>query len=126
MAQPRKAAAIFVAAVVAVGAFLFIRYQQTVQRPIALATDVARKSSEVRDAIGEPLRFGRIPQVRVRGGNAHLGIRVHGAHGEGLLIEWAQQDRGRWQLCSLVFRDESTTTDVILVSETATHCAREW
>ena len=113
------------AAVIAVGAFLFVRYEQTVRQPIALATDVARKSSEVRDAIGEPLRFGRIPQARVRGKNAHLTIRVRGAHGDGLLIEWAQQDRGRWQLCSLLFRDENTTTDVILVSETATHCARE-
>lgn len=110
----------------AAGAFLFVRYQQTVQRPIALATDVARKSSEVRDAIGEPLRFGRIPQARVRGKNAHLTIRVRGAHGDGLLIEWAQQGPAGWQLCSLLFRDESTTTDVILVSETATHCAREW
>lgn len=110
----------------AAGAFLFVRYQQTVRQPVALAADAALKSSEVRDAIGEPLRFGRIPQARVRGRNAHLDIRVRGARGDGLLIEWAQKDAGHWKLCSLLFRDESTTTDVILVSETATHCAREW
>lgn len=114
------------AAALAVGAFLYVRYQQTVRQPTALATEAARRSTEVRNTLGEPLRFGRIPQARVRGSNAHLAIRVHGVRGDGLLLEWAQKNAGRWQLCSLVFRDESTTTDVILVSEAATHCAREW
>lgn len=114
-----------VVAAFAVGAFLFVRYQQTAQRPIDLAEAVARGSGEVRDALGEPLRFGRLPQVKVRGANAHAVIRVHGARGEGLLIEWAQQEAGQWKVCSLLFRDESTTTDVILVSRAATGCARE-
>ncbi|HKO12431.1 MAG TPA: cytochrome c oxidase assembly factor Coa1 family protein [Acidobacteriaceae bacterium] len=109
----------------AVGGFLFVRYQQTVQQPMALATDAARRSSEVREAIGEPLRFGRLPEAKVRGKNAHLGVRVRGPRGSGVLFEWAQMDAGKWQLCSLLFRDESTTTDVILVSRLATHCARE-
>lgn len=76
-------------------------------------------------ALGEPLRFGRIPRARVRGKNAHLGIRVAGPRGNGLLLEWAQKEVAGWQLCSLLFRDENTTTDVILVSQGATHCARE-
>ena len=119
-------AVVVAAAALAVGAFLFVRYQQTVRQPMTLATEAARRSAEVRDTLGEPLRFGRIPQARVRGSNAHLTIRVHGVRANGLLIEWAQKDHTRWQLCSLLFRDESTTTDVILVSQTATHCAKEW
>src|SRR5579862_8971920 len=114
-----------VAAALAVGAFLLVRYQQTVQQPMALARDAARQSSEVNNALGEPLRFAKIPQARVRGNNAHVAIRAAGPRGNGLLIEWAQQNAGHWRLCSLLFRDESTTTDVILVSEAATHCARE-
>jgi len=114
-----------VAAALAVGAFLLVRYQQTVEQPMALARDAARQSSEVNNALGEPLRFAKIPQARVRGNNAHVAIRAAGPRGNGLLIEWAQQNAGHWRLCSLLFRDESTTTDVILVSEAATNCARE-
>lgn len=121
----RKVAVIVAVAAFAAAAFLFLRYQQTAQKPIDLAEGAARASGEVRDALGEPLRFGRIPQVKVRGPNAHAVIRVHGSRGEGLLIEWAQQNAGRWNLCSLLFRDESTTTDVILVSRAGSGCARE-
>jgi cytochrome oxidase complex assembly protein 1 len=123
--RSRNLVLILVIAGLAVGGFLFVRYQQTVEQPMALARDAARRSSEVREAMGEPLRFGRIPEAKVRGKNAHLGVRVRGPRGSGVLLEWAQMDAGKWQLCSLLFRDESTTTDVILVSRLATHCARE-
>lgn len=114
---------VVVAVAIAVGAFLFVRYQQTVEQPMALATDAARRSGDVREALGEPLRFGRVPRARVRGNNARLAIRVRGSRRDGLLMEWAQKDPGGWQLCSLLFRDG--TTDIILVSQSATHCARE-
>lgn len=116
---------VLVSAALAVGAFLFVRYQQTVQQPVALATDAARRSDEVRNALGEPLRFGRLPGARVRANNAHLTISVRGSRGDGMLVEWAQKGPGGWQLCSLLFRDQKTTTDIILVSQSATHCARE-
>lgn len=122
---PIHAGLVVVVAALAVGGFLFVRYQQTLHQPIALARDAARRSPEVRDAVGDPLRFSRIPQARVRGANAHLAMDVRGSRGNGLLLSWAQKDAGQWRLCSLVFRDEKTTTDVILVSRTATHCARE-
>lgn len=126
--MPRRTGSVAVLIAVAAlcaGAILFVHFKRILRQPVALATNAARNSSEVRDALGEPLRFGRLPEAKLHDTNAHLAIRVRGPRGSGLLLEWAQRDAGSWQLCSLLFRDESTTTDVILVSRAATHCARE-
>jgi hypothetical protein len=109
----------------ALGALLFVRFNQTVQAPIALATRVAQTAPPVTAALGEPLRFGRLPAARVRGRSARLVISVAGPAGSGKLIEWAQQDGGQWRICSLVFRPDAGGARIILVASETTHCETE-
>jgi Cytochrome oxidase complex assembly protein 1 len=125
MALGKTSVLIVAVAGLALGGFLFVRFNQTVQAPMKLATDFAQGSSVVRSALGEPLQFGRLPIAKVRGSNAHLGIRVTGSRGQGSLIEWAQQTAGQWKLCSLTLHTNSDDADTILLSGTTSSCARE-
>jgi len=113
----------------AVGAFLFVRFSQTVRVPMALATSFAETSPAVQAALGTPLAFGRFPEAKVRPAqsllNARIGIHVSGPRGEGKLVEWAQQNAGQWKLCSLILHTDSDNTNIVLVSGAATPCARE-
>jgi hypothetical protein len=109
----------------ALGSFLFVRFNQTVQAPMALAANLAQSSTVVRSALGEPLRFGRLPRAKVRGNNARLGIGISGPLGSGTLIEWAQQTSGQWHICSLVFRRGDGSGSVDLVDSETTRCEPE-
>lgn len=125
----RGIALVFAVGGLAVGAFLFVRFSQTVKAPMALATSLAQTSPDVRAALGEPLTFGRFPQAKVRPAksllNAHIAIPVSGPRGKGTLVEWAQQDAGQWKLCSLVLHTDSDNSILVLVSGSGTTCARE-
>ena len=130
MAKGGKAVAlVFAFGGLAVGAFLFVRFSQTIKAPMALATSFAETSPEVQAALGSPLTFGRFPEAKVRPAqsllNARIGIRVTGPRGTGKLVEWAQQNAGQWKLCSLMLHTDSDDTNIILVSGSATPCARE-
>ena len=103
-------------------------YRETLQ-PVKLAVSIARGSSEVERAIGAPLRQSRFTTgnlvAKAGNGTADLTIRISGPLGNGALLEWAQEDRGQWQVCSLLFRSIHTTGDLTLVSDASTHCERE-
>jgi hypothetical protein len=40
-------------------------------------------------------------------------------------LEWAQEDKGKWHICSLLFRSSDASTTARLVSDISTHCERE-
>jgi hypothetical protein len=126
MARARRGLALVVAfGGLALGGFLFVRFNQTVQAPMALAANAAQSSTVVRSALGEPLRFGRLPRAKVRGNNARLGVSVSGPLGSGTLIEWAQQTGGQWRICSLAFRPNDGSGSVDLVESETTRCEPE-
>lgn len=59
-------------------------------------------------------------------GTADLTIPIYGPLGRGILLEWAQEDTGKWHLCFLLFRStNNVSTSVNLVSDDSTHCDRE-
>jgi hypothetical protein len=127
MARARTGLAIvFAVGAVALGAFLTLRFNQTVQTPMALATRIARISPPVFQALGTPLQFGRFPEAKVLPWqsrlNARIGIRVSGPLGSGMLNEWAQQNGGQWRICSLVFRSDTGTAGIVLVDNSQMHC----
>jgi hypothetical protein len=111
------------------GAAWCIDFYREIRPAVKLALSIARRSSEVQRAIGAPLQRSRFTTGRLvskaGSGTADLTIHISGSLGEGSLLEWAQEDRGQWQVCSLLFRAKNITGDVTLVSDTSTHCDRE-
>jgi hypothetical protein len=99
------------------------------QAPIKLAASKARSSAEVTQLIGQPLNTGRFVKgylvSKDGNGNADLTIPIHGPLGYGTLLEWAQEDKGKWHICSLLFRSSDASSATQLVSDTSTHCERE-
>ena len=99
------------------------------QAPIKLAASKARSSAEVTELIGQPLNTGRFVKgylvSKDGNGNADLTIPIHGPLGYGTLLEWAQEDKGKWHICSLLFRSSDASSATQLVSDTSTHCERE-
>jgi hypothetical protein len=99
------------------------------QAPVRLATTKARGSAQVTQLIGQPLNTARFVKgylvSKDGNGNADLTIPIHRPLGHGTLVEWAQEDKGNWHICSLVFQSSDASTTTQLVSETSTHCERE-
>ena len=99
------------------------------QAPVKLAASKARSSFEVTQLIGQPLDTGRFVKgyliSKAGNGNADLTIPIHGPLGYGTLVEWAQEDKGNWHICSLLFLSDDASTATQLVSDTSTHCERE-
>ena len=99
------------------------------QAPVKLAASKARSSVEVTQLIGQPLDTGRFVKgyliSKAGNGNADLTIPIHGPLGYGTLVEWAQEDKGNWHICSLLFLSDDASTATQLVSDTSTHCERE-
>jgi hypothetical protein len=58
-------------------------------------------------------------------GSADLTIQIRGPLGSGELNEWAQEDAGKWKICSLQFRSSDGSTSVKLVDESLAHCGPE-
>jgi hypothetical protein len=114
---------------VAIAGIWILRFENQARAPIALAARTARGSAEVRQLLGEPIHISFAAKgnlVSKRGyGNADLIIQVDGRLGQGTLLEWAQEDTGKWQICSLLFRSASGSTIIPLVDDSITHCERE-
>jgi hypothetical protein len=114
--------------IVIVGFWNF-RFERRIRAPIALAARTAHGSSEVRHVLGSPTRVGRFAKGNLNSGdgngNADLAIPVYGPLGRGTLLEWAQEDAGKWSICSLVFRSSDGLTSIPLVEDSSTHCERE-
>jgi hypothetical protein len=93
---------------------------------IALARNTAFASPDVQASLGKPLGIGRFVHGRIwsksDSANADLTLPIHGPRGHGQLIEWAQQDAGQWKTCSLLYRSGLTSSDLVLVSSSDTHC----
>jgi hypothetical protein len=111
------------------GCLWFLSLPIRAQAPVKLAAIKARSSNEVTQLIGQPLNTGRFVKGYVvskgGNGNADLTIPIHGPLGYGTLVEWAQEDKGSWHICSLLFRPSDASTATQLVSDTSTHCERE-
>ena len=95
--------------------------------PVRLAVNAAQASPAFRNAVGQPVQTGTF----VRGtmspfsGNADLKIPISGDKGEGVLEEWAQQQSGKWQLCSLVYRSKDGQTRIVILPDESAPCERE-
>ena len=111
------------------GCLWFLSLPIRAQAPVKLAASKARSSAEVTQLIGQPLNTGRFVKgylvSKDGNGNADLTIPIHGPLGYGTLVEWAQEDKGNWHICSLLFRSSDASTATQIVSDTSTHCERE-
>lgn len=108
---------------------LFIFKSSGLKRAVAdPAIYAAQSSPEVAAQIGLPIQ----PGWPIRGsvlskngaGNADLQIPLTGSRGKGILAEWAQQERGKWRICSLYFKS-ARGTPLNLVDGAKTHCEPE-
>jgi hypothetical protein len=106
-----------------------LRFEYQARAPVALAARTVRNSTKMRQALGQPLHFARLTKgslVSNRGeDNADLIIRIRGPLGRGTLYEWAQEGAGNWHICSLLFMSSDSSTSILLVDDTYTHCDRE-
>ena len=113
---------------VLLGALFFFRSTGLKRAVADPAIYVAQTSPQVAVTIGLPMQPGWPIRGTVltnkTGGNADLIIPLNGGHGRGTLVEWAQKNAGRWQVCSLLFRAD-TGASVMLVNPANTHCAAE-
>lgn len=111
------------------GCLWFLSLPIRAREPVKLAVSNASSSAAVTQSIGQPLntrRFVKGYLVSKNGnGNADLTIPINGPLGHGTLVEWAQEDRGHWHICSLLFRSNDASTTTQLISDTSTHCERE-
>lgn len=88
----------------------------------------AQGSAQLIGMIGLPIEPGWPVRGRVltRNGNSNADLRVplSGPRGKGTLLEWAQQDAGKWHICSLQFHS-STGVELTLVDPAGSHCEAE-
>jgi hypothetical protein len=88
----------------------------------------AQTSSSLPTLIGSPMQAGEPIRGTVLSkngnGNADLQIPFSGAHGKGMLLEWAQQDHGQWRLCSLNFHS-ADGEELKILDAAKTHCEPE-
>ena len=108
---------------------LFLFKRSSERRAVAdPAIYAAQASSKVAGQIGLPIEAGRSIRGNIftsgNDGNADLEIPVHGSHGQGVLVEWAQRQKGRWRLCSLQFHSAAGET-VSLIDPSNSHCEPE-
>jgi hypothetical protein len=106
-----------------------LSFEYRARAPVALAARTVHSSAKMRQALGEPLYFARLTKgtlVSNRGeGNADLIIRIRGPLGRGTVYEWAQEGAGKWHICSLLFKSGDSSTSILLVDDSFTHCERE-
>lgn len=58
-------------------------------------------------------------------GTADVTIRIFGPRGQGKLYEWAQETNRSWQICSLVFRPDNGSQEILIVPDESSHCEHE-
>jgi hypothetical protein len=106
-----------------------LRFQRRVEAPMSLALTATRRSTEINRLLGAPLRASRIAKGRCvcdgLNGTADLTFQNQGPLSRGTIIEWAQEDTGRWKVCGLEFKMSDNSKAITLVDETFTHCERE-
>lgn len=106
-----------------------LHFEHQAQNPASLAVKVAGGSEGIRKYLGSPIRFSRFARGRLitEGGNgtADLTVYVRCPLGQGSLSEWAQENSGEWQICSLVFRSKDDTTRITVVDDALSRCERE-
>lgn len=109
------------------GVWLFAHFDAVLAEPRQMGATVAQSSPALANELGEPLHFSRFPAAKLHaGGNANMTISVSGPKGSGTLIEWAQENQGRWRICSLVFHpDDARARNVDLVDRDVASCAPE-
>ena len=108
---------------------LFVFKSSGQKRAIAdPAIYLAQTSPKIEAILGLPIQPGwpvRGSVISKHGfGNADLGIPLNGSRSKGILSEWAQQEKGKWHICSLRFTAQDQTL-VTLVDEATTHCEPE-
>ena len=113
-----------------VGAFvLFVFSLLRNNGAVELAVRTASDSDVVAKAVGKPFRVGRFVTGNINtdagSGNADLNIRISGPRGKGTLLEWAQENRGKWEICSLLYRPADGSADITIISDENTRCERE-
>lgn len=121
-------ALVFACPLIALCILLFFLHSSQNRAAADPAIYAAQSSPILAAEIGLPMQ----PGWRIRGnvvamggnGNADLEIPLTGSHGQGKLIEWAQQQNKSWHLCSLLFRSD-TGRDTILVDRSNTNCEPE-
>jgi hypothetical protein len=119
-------AIVFACPLIALCVLLFFRHSSLNHAAADPAVYAAQSSPILAAQIGLPME----PGWRIRGGvtamggngNAHLEIPLTGSHGQGTLIEWAQQSNKSWRVCTLTFQQEGGG-DTILVDRSNTNCA---
>ena len=120
--------AIFVVATIAALIWVVVFLNRAVA-PVRLAVNAAQASSEFRNAVGQPVKTGVFVRGNIlssnRFGNADLTIPISGPQGEGTLDEWAQQQAGKWHLCSVVYRSKDGQTQIVILPEESAPCERE-
>jgi hypothetical protein len=130
MAQAGKGLAVVIALVgLAAGGLLYLHYDRLLQVPERMAMDIAVRSPQVRESLGDPISCGGFPRAKLLGGhgegNADITMSVSGPRGSGTLAEWAQENKGQWHLCSLEFRLHTGEARVELIRDESTDCERE-
>ena len=110
-------------------ALLFFFRQSSLKRSVAdQAIYIAESSPKVAEAIGLPIQPGWPIRGRILSksgaGNADLQIPLRGSRSEGILNEWAQQNRGKWRICSLSFQ-ASKGDNLRLVESVTSACDPE-
>jgi Cytochrome oxidase complex assembly protein 1 len=97
--------------------------------PVRLAVKAAQASGEFRNAVGEPVQTGTFVRGKMnltgQSGNADLVIPISGDRGEGVLQEWAQQQSGKWHLCSLSYWSKDGQTRITILPDESAPCERE-
>jgi hypothetical protein len=97
--------------------------------PVRLAVNAAQASDTFRSAVGEPVKTGAFVRGNITlsngSGTADLVIPISGERGAGVLEEWAQQQSGKWRLCSLVYRSKDGQTRITILPDGPAPCERE-
>lgn len=120
-------AGLFLLAII-VGAWI-VRFELKAQGPLAVAARTAKSAPKLRLLLGEPMHVSRLVKGNLISGggygNADLIIQIRGPLGNGTLYEWAQEEHGRWYICSLDFRPNPDSITTSLSDSDAKHCERE-
>jgi Cytochrome oxidase complex assembly protein 1 len=121
--------AVWAVIVIGLGLTWVWRFESNARAPIGAAMSAAMNSAQLRQAIGTPMQAEQLARGSMVGsggyGNADLVVRIDGPNGRGTLSEWAQEVAGKWQVCSLSFHPRGGGADMMLVSDSTTHCERE-
>jgi Cytochrome oxidase complex assembly protein 1 len=120
--------AVVLLAATAYALWIFV-LQFRAQEPARMAAHEALSSDEMMKRIGQPIKVGPFIRGSLVSNNgsgiADLIIPVRGPRGKGMLREWAQESSGKWRICSLTFRSNANSTEVVIIPDAKSNCERE-